>query len=132
MAIFDICAKIWPNLVPMAKNVHLHHPSLGLKLKMFATPPNLDSMILTEEKCHIFIIYLEKYGNVSFRVPNWPKISYEGIFGCILLPLRHYFTLILAQKLTFGRYSLVLLRYQSFGHQIWPYWGQNRAKFGPK
>ena len=28
-----------------------------------------------EEKCHIFIIYLEKYGNVSFRGPNGQKNS---------------------------------------------------------
>ena len=62
-----------------------------------------------------------------------PKIKvFDPYFWWFLLALRHFFTIKLAQKLTFGRYLLVLLRYQSFGHQIWPYWGQNRAKFGPK
>ena len=104
-------------------------------MKMFATPKNLDSMIFTEEKSHIFIIYLQKYGNVSFRgqTGQTPKIKvFDPYFWWFLLALRHYITIKLAQKLTFGRYLLGLLRYQSFGHEIWPYLSQNRAKFGPK
>ena len=75
-----------PNFVPMAKNVHFHHPSPGPKMKMFATPKNLDSMIFMEEKCHIFIINLEKYGDVSFRGPNGPKKNrYQGIWPLFLV-----------------------------------------------
>ena len=54
------------------------------QMKMFATPQNLDSMIFTEEKCPIFIIYLQKYGNVSFRGPNGPKNRYQGIWPLYL------------------------------------------------
>ena len=74
-----------PNLVPMAKNVHFHHPSPGPKMKMFATPRNLDSMIFTEEKCHVFIIYLQKYWNVSFRGPNGPKTKNQGFWPLFLV-----------------------------------------------
>ena len=58
-----------------------------------------------------------------------PEIKvFEPYFWCFLLSLRNYFTIKLPQKLTFGRYSLALLRYQSFGHEIWPYLCQNMAK----
>ena len=61
-----------------------------------------------------------------------PEIKvFDPYFWGFLLPLRNYFTIKLPQKLTFGRYSLALLRYQSFGHEIWQFLWQNIAKFGP-
>ena len=70
---------------PYGQKCPFSPPKSGAKMKMFANPPNLDSMILTEEKCHIFIIYLEKYGNVSFRGPNGPKTRNQGIWPLFLV-----------------------------------------------
>ena len=58
-----------------------------------------------------------------------PEIKvFDPYFWGFLLPLRNYFTIKLPQKLTFGRYSVAPLGYQSFGHEIWSYLGQNRPK----